>query len=231
MTKRKQTMKVSSLPPDGAPFLAEISYEETEPGEILRPRWTCLEGPMWNCVALDPGGTTGWCVVSIHEIAMYSDEYKILENISRWSCGQFTGSVPKQIDDLIDLVDAWDDAEVVAEDFLVRTANSSREVLDPVRLTAPLDWWLARGGARAGDEDWVPRALHLQSPSLAMTTVTDARLVDYGMHSLTAGRPHARDALRHALTFARRRKTNLVELARRGEAAGAHRAYDSTEVY
>lgn len=172
---------------------------------------------MWTCIGLDPGGTTGWCVIRIHEVAMRSDEYRIMENVASWSAGQFNGSIGHQIDRLIDTVDAWPTAEVVCEDFILRQMRGGRELLDPVRLTSPLAWWLARGGRRAWDADgdetpWQPRTLHLQQPSLAMTTITDERLAAWGLASLTAGQPHARDALRHALTFARRRKQTMTEV-------------------
>lgn len=195
---------------------AAAAFVPTEVGALPRPSPIPEEGLMWECIALDPGGTSGWCQLSIHEIAMYSDEYKILENIVRWSAGEITGTVGHQIDQLVDLCEAWEGAEIVSEDFIVRTANSSREVLDPVRIMEPLKWWIERGGQRAWDtheDDWQPRMLHLQQPSLAMSTVTDDRLKAYGMYSLTAGKPHARDALRHALTFARRRKLDLTRLS------------------
>lgn len=167
---------------------------------------------MWTCIGLDPGGTTGWCLLRIHRIAMESPDYRILENVAGWSAGQVSGSVNHQIDKLVDLVEAWPDAEIVCEDFILRQLGG-RDLLDPVRITQPLSWWLERGGQRSWDtdyvEDWKPRELHLQQPALAMTTVTDERLKAWGLLHLTAGQPHARDALRHALTFARRRKVIL----------------------
>jgi hypothetical protein len=144
---------------------------------------------------------------------MYSNDYRILENVARWSAGQIGGTIGHQIDKLVDLVDAWPDAEVVSEDFVLRQMRGGRELLDPVRIMEPLKWWLERGGVRAWDveegEDWKPRELQLQQPGLAMSMVTDERLLAWGLLSLTAGQPHARDAVRHALTFARRRKIAL----------------------
>lgn len=165
---------------------------------------------MWTCIGLDPGGTTGWCVLRIHLIAMTHPDYRILDNIVAWSVGEFSGPIVNQIDKLVDTVDAWPDAEVVCEDFTLRQMSGGRALLDPVRLTEPLKWWMESGGRRAWDmeegEDWKPRELQLQQPSLAMTTITDDRLRDMGAYAATAGKPHGRDALRHALTFARRRK-------------------------
>lgn len=192
------------------------AYVAIEVGALpLPPLSPDEEGePMWTCIGLDPGGTTGWCVLRIHEIAMTSPQYRILENMAGWAVGQINGSINHQIDKLVDLVDAWPEAEVVCEDFLLRQLRGGRELLDPVRITAPLAWWLERGGRRAWDveegEDWKPRELHLQQPALAMTTITDDRLKAFGVLHLTAGQPHARDAMRHALTFARRRKTVMA---------------------
>lgn len=172
---------------------------------------------MWTCIGLDPGGTTGWCVLRIHSIAMASAEYRILENVVSWSAGQINGSIGHQIDKLVDLVDAWPEADIVCEDFLLRQLRGGRELLDPIRITEPLKWWLERGGVRAWDveegDDWKPREMFLQQPALAMTTITDDRLKAIGVLHLTNGQPHARDAMRHALTFTRRRKAVMVGAA------------------
>jgi hypothetical protein len=172
---------------------------------------------MWTCIGLDPGGTSGWCVLRIHLIAMQSTEYRIIDNIVTWSAGQINGSVGHQIDKLVDLVDCWPEAEIVCEDFNLRQLRGGRELLDPVRIMEPLRWWLERGGVRAWDveegEDWKPRELHIQQPGLAMSVITDERLESIGVLHLTNSKPHARDALRHALTFARRRKAIMLGVA------------------
>jgi hypothetical protein len=171
---------------------------------------------VWTCIGLDPGGTTGWCVLRVHLIAMQDNQYRILDNVISWSAGQVQGTIGHQIDKLVDLVDCWNEAEVVSEDFHLRQMRGGPELLDPVRIMEPLRWWLERGGRRAWDtedgEDWKPRELHLQQPSLAMTTITDERLRAAGILHLTNGRPHARDAVRHSLTFARRRKAVMTGL-------------------
>lgn len=196
----------------------EDTYVNVEAGALLLPSPPYADGDdvdLWTCIGLDPGGTTGWCVLSVYSEAMRSDEYRILENVAAWSAGEVTGSIGHQIDKLIELLDSWPEAEVVCEDFILRSMVMDRTVLDPVRITEPLKWWLERGGRRAWDAEedgpdaWKPRVMHLQQPSLAMTSVTDDRLKDYGVYSLTAGKPHARDALRHALTFTRRRKAEM----------------------
>jgi hypothetical protein len=185
---------------------------------------------MWTCISLDPGGTSGWCVLRIHLLAMISNEYRILDNIVSWAAGQIKGTVGHQIDKLVDLVDAWPEAELVCEDFYLRQLRGGPELLDPVRITEPLKWWLERGGVRAWDveegEDWKPRELHMQQPALAMTTITDERLRSFGVLHLTNGQPHARDAMRHALTFARLRKAAMVELTSLERLANEERLSD-----
>lgn len=189
-------------------------YVAVETGEVPLSLLCEAADSMWNCIGLDPGGATGWCVLQIYEIAMQVPDYRILENVAAWSAGEVKGSIERQVDKLVDLVDAWPDAEVVCEDFLLRQMAGGRDLLDPIRITSPLKWWLECGGRRAWDveegEDWKPRELHLQQPALAMSTITDARLRAFGILDLTARQPHARDAMRHALTFARRRKSLFV---------------------
>lgn len=194
------------------------NYVATEAGDIPLPPLSHSERGlvgMWTCIGLDPGGTTGWCVLRIHTIAMHSPEYRILDNVVSWSAGQIVGPIGHQIDRLVDLVDCWPDAEVVSEDFYLRQLRGGPELLDPVRITETLKWWMERGGRRAWDteegEDWKPRELHLQQPSLAKTTITDDRLRAIGILHLTNDQPHARDGVRHALTFARRRKAAMME--------------------
>ena len=68
-----------------------------------------------------------------------------------------------------------------------------------------------KDGARVDTARQSGAGYYLQQPSLAMSTMTDERLKlaeqsakGLGFHSSTAGLPHARDAARHGLTFARR---------------------------
>lgn len=148
-------------------------------------------------IAIDPGGTTGWCVMQICAEAVVDDDINILDNIIHWEQGQFAGSEREQYVALADLVNAWEDAAVVVEDFTLRMFNMNKELLSPVRITAALDYHLAM------DYDPV-RSMFLQTPEMAMTDCTDTRLRSWGMY--IPGEEHARDAERHALTFLRRAK-------------------------
>lgn len=155
---------------------------------------------MYQVVAFDPGGTTGWAAFSVWEIAMYDREYAILENIQHWAAGEFSGPLPKQHDEMVLLCEAWEDADVVSEDFILRQFLPGRDVLDPVRLNFALECAVR------------PRVVDYQQPSLAMSVITDDRLQAFGYWDALIGKPHARDAVRHALTFLRRRKVDLEKL-------------------
>lgn len=158
--------------------------------------------PMYLLVCFDPGGTTGWAVFGVWWAALKSDRFKLMDNIDFWSAGQFTGTEREQADQMLALVGAWPEAHLLVEDFILRTANPRREVLSPVRLTSRLEQGLAeRKDPREGK-------LILQMPSLAMTSMPDQRLQALKPEFITrtAGQPHARDTVRHALTWLRRVK-------------------------
>jgi hypothetical protein len=206
-------------------------------------------------IAYDPGGTTGWGLLSLYPEAV-NPGYRILDNVVFWTCGQFVGSVLSQGRQMALLAAAWPTATLVFEDFILRTFRMDRVLLDPVRVTesalaslAALEqavccsqWAKHRCGNDIQLNGYPPRSheayvdkgavlpgtengYHLQQPGLAMSTLTDERLkaaedamsaargtagasglggVGLGFHSATKGLPHARDAVRHMLTFARR---------------------------
>jgi hypothetical protein len=120
----------------------------------------------------------------------------ILDNVTHWACGQFVGSEFEQVDQMLDLADDWPGAALLCEDFVLRRFDASRAVLAPVRLNAAFRYSIARD-----------RRVHLQNPQLALTAITDARLKAFGYWENTEGEVHARDAIRHALTFLKRLKT------------------------
>lgn len=156
--------------------------------------------PMYQLVCFDPGGTTGWAVFGVWWAALRSDKYKLMDNVDFWSCGQFTGTEREQADQMLALAGAWPEAYLLIEDFILRTADPRRHVLSPVRLTARFEQGLVE---RKDD-----REIILQMPSLAMSTITDERMkiINPEFISRTAGQPHARDTIRHALTWLRRVK-------------------------
>lgn len=149
-----------------------------------------------SVLAFDPGGITGWCVMSVHVDALLSDEYAILDNITHWEQGQLDVDEHQQEMEIAQLMEAWDSAALLFEGFELRTVAAE---LSPVRLTA-----VAAHIAR--HYFMPPRPIFKQMPSHAMTTITDRRLKDWGLYK--PGQEHARDAERHAILFLRRAKAN-----------------------
>ena len=142
--------------------------------------------------AYDPGGTTGWCMIAIHKMAIRKPDILILPNVTWWTAGELTGSERSQVGRMTEGANLWPRAHLVMEDFILRKLSADRALLAPVRVAARFE-------ERMGD-----RHIVYQLSSFAMTAVTDERLRDWGFW--VSGSPHARDAIRHALLWAQRAK-------------------------
>lgn len=163
-------------------------------------------------ISLDPGGTTGWSVMTVHPEALSLPEVGILDNIQFWThgqtdCGSTRGNLGKGnhagvstsgeaagVSELVGLIRSWPEATVVIEDFIVRQFNQSRDFLSPVRVTAAISQWLWQQN----------RGYFVQQPAYAKTTATDQRLKAWGLYRSEGGENHARDADRHGITFLRK---------------------------
>lgn len=173
-------------------------------------------------IAVDPGGTSGWCALAVEADALACSDVSILASIVHNTIGQVAGDENEQADFLVELMYCWPSATRVIEDFTLRKFSRGRELLSPVRITARIEYglagseWLRQDGL-GGDDGWdggpfpivtttdgTAQRMFYQPSELAKTTVTDARLRDWGLY--TPGQEHARDALRHAITFLRRAK-------------------------
>lgn len=155
-----------------------------------------VPGDWLSVVWFDPGGTTGWCVMCVDGDAFLKPGLNLERRIVHSAAGEITGTLESQLDEIIDLVDLWDFAAVGTEDFVLRKYSAGRELLIPVEVNAVLRYWCKT----------VRRELHVQSPSLAKSTMTDERL--RAAKLWTIGSDHARDATRHAMTFMRRCRDN-----------------------
>jgi hypothetical protein len=161
---------------------------------------------VYQSIAYDPGGTTGWSVMCVHDVAMRSLDYKILDNITFWSAGEFTGDEDSLVDQMLGLAEAWPEAKVIGEGFDLRTENRSSDVLSPVRILAAFRYALGHPAPRSGCS---PRGVIIQMPALAKASVTDDRLERWGFAERLRGLQHARDAVRHNITWLRRAKDIL----------------------
>lgn len=148
-------------------------------------------------VAFDPGGTTGYSVMTVHPLALVDPAVAILHNVLHWGHGQIVGDENTQSAEMLGIVDAWPGCCVLIEDFILRVSSGDREVLSPVRITAKVEFGLFLAGT-------VPH--FRQMPSEAKNVATDDRLKSWGFYQREGGQQHARDADRHALTWLRKCK-------------------------
>lgn len=175
--------------------------EDWEDPDDVERIWSA-ESDQYEVLALDPGGTTGWSLFGIHPDAMSGDPelhpFGPYGNVLFWTAGEFTGNQDHQIDQILELVDVWPLARLVTEDFKLRQLNAE---LDPVEINAIL-----RRAVR-------PRYWIKQPAALALKSETDDRLKAAGFW--IPGQEHARDAVRHNITFIKRQKERAVLSARR----------------
>ena len=167
-------------------------------------------------IAIDPGGTTGWSLISVHPEALIEPKADIFENLfthqhGQVDCGVHRGNMGSSLHegisthgefsgayDIAELIKAWPSAAVVIEDFQLRQFRQDRDLLSPVRITAAV-----------GVSMWLDgRDYHTQQPADAKSTCSDARLKEWRMYDKTGGMEHARDADRHAILFLKKAKVN-----------------------
>lgn len=165
-------------------------------------------------IAIDPGGTTGWSLISIHPEALVAPDANILDNVfvhqhGQVDCGSHRGNLGTSLHpgistdgefsgifDLAKFIHGWPCAAVVIEDFQLRQHRMDRELLSPVRVTSALGYSLWRKG----------RDYHVQQPADAKRVCSDDRLKEWQMYDPYGSLVHARDADRHAILFLRKAK-------------------------
>lgn len=144
--------------------------------------------------SFDPGGTTGWSIMTVHPAALADPALSVLDNIFHWEQGQIDGNEYEQVDQILELLEHWDGATVLFEGFKLLTTAAE---LSPVRITATVSWALQR----LYDP---PRVMFQQMPR-EKDQATDDRLRRWKLYRAD-GQVHARDATRHAILFMRRAK-------------------------
>src|SRR3954471_12673433 len=59
--------------------------------EQAAEEWAGVEEGLYQVIALDPGGTTGWSLFQVHPDAMNGDpSIPVFPNIEWWTAGEFT---------------------------------------------------------------------------------------------------------------------------------------------
>ncbi len=193
---------------------------------------------MVQVLALDPGGTTGWCIITCPPDALLPEGPSVLRSVRRWYFGQVDcGSTRGNLGNspyagistagesagaavLARHIRNWPGAAVVVESFILRQFSKDQDLLSPQRITAKVEQYLWLDG----------RNYFTQQPSEAKTSATDERLKEWGFYTSEGGMQHARDATRHALTFLRRASQPGRRAVELREAAWPH-FYGAGEKY
>jgi len=161
-------------------------------------------------LAVDPGGTTGWSILSVRPEALGDPKISILENITLWNHGQIDCLTDEigGVQALVQVARAFPEAVLLLEQFVIRRFDQKEDFLSPVRITAAFDYAVREAfGA----------CTYRQQPSEAMTTCTDARLKEWGLYERAGGMGHARDADRHGILWLRKAKDPKLGRVRRHE--------------
>jgi len=154
-------------------------------------------------VWVDPGGTTGWGVVSVLPQFLTTTKPITAKSVEHWACGESKKNEDQMASEMLELFDVWDDAAIGIERFHLRQMAVE---LSPVSVTAKIEYglWLMEKW-EADEEDREvgrPRMVFKQEPSLAKRTLTDDRQRETGFW--VPGADHKRDAIKHCVTFLQR---------------------------
>jgi hypothetical protein len=153
-------------------------------------------------VWVDPGGTTGWAVMSVNPQALVENR-PIHKCIEHWAAGQYKGNENQMASEMLQLYDVWDDAAIGIESFTLRQMAVE---LSPVSIKAKIEYglWLQEKWEAEDEGREMGRGRHLWSEpaALAKSTLPDDRMREYGLW--TPGPDHPRDATKHCYTFLQR---------------------------
>ena len=153
-------------------------------------------------ISIDPGGTTGWSLMCVHQEALSDPEVPILANIEHWDHGQISTEATKEgerkcVNALMEIIGRWPGSLVVIEDFILRKLLKGRELLSPVRITAALEYALQE----KGHHNFVTQDQGV------LVTANDDRMKSWGLYKRAGGQVHARDADRHNIMMLRKLKS------------------------
>lgn len=157
----------------------------------------------WASTAwIDPGGTTGWGVMSVDPEKL-AGKQPIHKVIAHWACGEIKGNENQQASEILEFFDAWDDAAIGIESFVIRKFLQHNEFLSPVRIRSKVEYglWLQEKWEAEENERDMGRGRHLwtQTPADAKKTLNDDRQRAWGLWE--PGPDHKRDAIKHCYLF------------------------------
>lgn len=154
-----------------------------------------------STVWVDPGGNTGWGVMSVEPEDLINNKRPLHKCIVHWAAGE-TGkkNEDQMASEMLELYDMWDDAAIGIERFRLRQMAVE---LSPVSITAKIEYglWLAEKWSAQEAERPVgrPRILWKQDPGMAKNRLSDELMRSHQLW--TVGSDHARDATKHCFTF------------------------------
>lgn len=156
-----------------------------------------------HILGIDPGGTTGWCLLTVARAAIFDYEEP---GIIEWDYGELNGPEPAQSVKIAQMareiqgLDYKTGPAIIPEQWDIDPSfqSTDQERYSPVRINAQLQ--LLHYESRMGDS-----TLTFQSRSLAFR-FTDERLQKHGIY--VEGSKHIRAATKHAITGLRRSREN-----------------------
>lgn len=165
-------------------------------------------------IGIDPGGTTGWTLITVAPESLIDADTPILDTISdhrhgQVDCGMRRGNLSDTlhpgisthgefagVNELLWLCSENPYAAVVVESFTLNQFRRDQELLSPVRITSAIGYSLWKDN----------RDYFTQSPADAKNVCTDDALKKWKVYDRHGSMVHARDADRHAILFLRRAK-------------------------
>lgn len=152
---------------------------------------------------VDPGGTTGWAVMSVHPKVLLGNDLEVVRHIHHWTAGMTKKNENQMASEMLELFSVWENAAIGIESFTLRQRAVE---LSPVSVRARIEYglWLIEKWDAEEDGRAMGRGRHLyvQSPSQAKTNVSDDQLRAAGLW--LPGPDHPRDATKHCITFLER---------------------------
>ena len=137
----------------------------------------------------DPGGTTGWAYCSIGVRSLLDGDVFARMRIDRH--GELKGPEDPMANEMVNMATGVRQAALGIESFSLRKFHRGAELLSPVRIRAKYEY-----GLYILSEE---RRVFYQSPSDAMTTLTDERQRKHDLW--IPGDDHMRVAVKHCATF------------------------------
>jgi hypothetical protein len=177
-----------------------------------------------HVIGFDPGESTGYVVLGIKADDLMYPSTELHNKVTTLACGTLNCHDPAGlglgvrkhaglnmfgentgITQMISIVEAFPTAAIIVEDFIpdFRKMDQARHTLSPVRLMAGFSYGLSVAWETWGmhaDFGLGEERIFVQNRSLAKTTCTDERLVNWGLNLKGESR-HARDAMKHAFYF------------------------------